>query len=141
MKTQYDGVTGLNKFDASQDREAVYDILNTNELKWNKIGTYAAALAAHAHGVPFYVAAPTSTLDPATPSGDAIEIEERSPEEVLFTWGWDDDGRWMRVRASAEGSPARNPAFDVTPARLITGILTERGLIPATEAGVRSVAR
>ncbi|MGQ0572591.1 MAG: S-methyl-5-thioribose-1-phosphate isomerase [Pseudonocardia sp.] len=78
----------------------------------NKIGTYPLALAAARAGVPFLVAAPESTLDPATPDGDAIEIEERAPEEVLGT-------------AAPVGSAAWNPAFDVTPADLVTAIVTE----------------
>jgi methylthioribose-1-phosphate isomerase len=76
----------------------------------NKIGTYALAVVAHHHGVSFYVVAPTSTVDLATPSGDAIPIEERDPAEVTARF------------------PARNPAFDVTPAELITAIVTERGV-------------
>ena len=107
----------------------------------NKVGTSMVALAAAAHGVPFYVAAPTSTIDPATPDGDAIPIEERSDEELLYTWGWSDDGRFLRTRTASPGSAGRNPAFDVTPASLIRGILTEKGLVPATPAGIASVAR
>jgi methylthioribose-1-phosphate isomerase len=86
----------------------------------NKIGTYAVALAAHAHGIPFYVAAPLSTIDRSLPSGDNIPIEERSPEEVVSLGG---------VRIAPEGVAAYNPAFDVTPARLITGIITEVGIL------------
>jgi methylthioribose-1-phosphate isomerase len=97
------------------------------------------ALAAKAHGVPFYVAAPTSTIDPATPDGHHIPIEERTSDEVLCAWGWDDEGRYVRVRTAAPGSTARNPAFDVTPAELIAGIITEKGVIPATPAGIASV--
>jgi methylthioribose-1-phosphate isomerase len=85
----------------------------------NKIGTYGVALAARAHGVPFYVAAPTSTVDPATPDGARIPIEERAAEEVS---GW-------RGHASAPaGVPVWNPAFDVTPAELVTAIITDRGV-------------
>jgi methylthioribose-1-phosphate isomerase len=76
----------------------------------NKIGTYGLALAARHHGLPFYVVAPTSTLDPTTPSGAEIPIEERDPAEV------------------SQRFPARNPAFDVTPAELISAIVTERGV-------------
>lgn len=107
----------------------------------NKIGTYTSALAAHAHGVPFYVAAPTTTIAMHTPTGADIPIEERSEDEVLYVWGWSDDGRFIRVRTAPATSPGRNPAFDVTPAHLITGILTERGLVPASAAGIASVAR
>jgi methylthioribose-1-phosphate isomerase len=86
----------------------------------NKIGTYSLALAARAHQIPFYVAAPSSTVDPATPNGAAIPIEERAPDEVM---GW-------RDRPSAPpGVGVWNPAFDVTPAELITGIITDRGIV------------
>ncbi|HEX9053398.1 MAG TPA: S-methyl-5-thioribose-1-phosphate isomerase [Gemmatimonadales bacterium] len=87
----------------------------------NKIGTYGLALAARAHGVPFYVAAPTSTLDPATPDGSRIPIEERAADEIL-AWG----GR----RTGPAGAAVWNPAFDVTPAELITAIITDRGVHP-----------
>ena len=76
-----------------------------------------------------------------TPTGDDIPIEERSEDEVLYVWGWSDEGRFIRVRTAPAGSGAKNPAFDVTPASLITGILTERGLVPASVAGIASVAR
>jgi methylthioribose-1-phosphate isomerase len=96
----------------------------------NKIGTYGVALLAREHGVPFYVAAPVSTFDLSLPSGDAIPIEERRPEEVTCGFG----------RPTApDGAKVYNPAFDVTPARLITGIVTERGVIsPVTEANIRA---
>jgi methylthioribose-1-phosphate isomerase len=85
----------------------------------NKIGTYALAVLARHHGVPFYVAAPFSTIDPSVPSGAQIPIEERDPAEV----------RRVAGRATApEASPVYNPAFDVTPATLITAIITERGV-------------
>jgi methylthioribose-1-phosphate isomerase len=85
----------------------------------NKIGTYAVALAARHHQIPFYVAAPTSTVDLATASGDDITIEERDPEEVAS---------FGAVRVAPAGITAYNPAFDVTPARLITAIVTEAGI-------------
>src|SRR5439155_270431 len=85
----------------------------------NKIGTYSVAVLARHHGVPFYVAAPFSTIDASGPSGAAIPIEERDASEVRGTGG--------RQTAPAE-SPVYNPAFDVTPAELITGIITERGI-------------
>lgn len=94
----------------------------------NKIGTYEKAVVAHKLGIPFYVAAPTSTIDPNCPSGDAIPIEERSADEVLYVSGLLDDGRLGRVRVTPSGSPARNPAFDVTPAKYICGIITQRGI-------------
>ena len=94
----------------------------------NKIGTYEKAVVAHELGVPFYVAAPTSTIDPDCPSGDVIPIEERSPDEVLYSYGLMDNGEFGRVRVSPQGSTARNLAFDVTPARYITGIITQNGI-------------
>jgi translation initiation factor eIF-2B subunit alpha/methylthioribose-1-phosphate isomerase len=94
----------------------------------NKIGTYEKAVLAHENGIPFYVAAPTSTIDAATPTGDAIPIEERSPDEVLFVNGLTADGSVSRVRIAPACSTARNPAFDVTPAKYITGIITQRGV-------------
>jgi methylthioribose-1-phosphate isomerase len=85
----------------------------------NKVGTYGIALAAHQAGIPFVVAGPTSTIDARCPAGSGITIEERDPGEV-------------RGAASAEftipGTPCRNPAFDVTPARMITALVTERGV-------------
>ncbi|HHO52454.1 MAG TPA: S-methyl-5-thioribose-1-phosphate isomerase [Deltaproteobacteria bacterium] len=107
----------------------------------NKIGTYSSAVVARANGVPFYVAAPTTTIDVGAATGGAIPIEERSPDEVRYTWGLSDDGTFTRVRTTLAGGPARNPAFDVTPAELITGIITERGIIEASPAGIASVAR
>ena len=107
----------------------------------NKIGTYTSALAAKASGIPFYVAAPTTTIDPDCPSGDDIPIEERSDEEIRYTWGWSDEGNFMRVRTVPENSPGRNPAFDVTPAELVTGIITEKGIVEASIEGIASVSR
>ena len=86
----------------------------------NKVGTYPLALAANASGVPFVVAAPLSTIDLATPDGAAIPIEERSASEVLEVKG---------LRIAPEGTEAYNPAFDVTPARLVSAIVTEVGII------------
>jgi methylthioribose-1-phosphate isomerase len=85
----------------------------------NKIGTYTVAVLAHEHGIPFYVAAPVSTLDLATPDGRAIPIEERPAEELTQLAG---------RRVAAEGVLVRNPAFDVTPARLVSAIVCERGV-------------
>lgn len=92
----------------------------------NKIGTYPLAIVARYHGVPFYVAAPTNTFDLELPSGDRIPIEQRDGSEVARTRGD------VNVPPSAE---VTNPAFDVTPASLITGIITERGVILAPDAG------
>jgi methylthioribose-1-phosphate isomerase len=107
----------------------------------NKIGTYSSAVCAKENGVPFYVAAPTTTIDPRCPDGAHIPIEERDGDEVHYVWGVDDDGAFRRVRTTPEKSEALNMAFDVTPARFIAGIITERGIVPATEAGMASVAR
>ncbi len=103
----------------------------------NKIGTYLKALAARDNGVPFWVALPHSTLDMTMRDGVAeIPIEERSEREVTEVTGRTADGRIETLRVAAPGSAARNPGFDVTPARLVTGLITERGRCPATEAGL-----
>ena len=102
----------------------------------NKVGTYARALAAAAHGVPFYVAAPLTTIDRAAPDGDAIPIEERAAEEVLEVEGEGPDGAIVRVRVAPKGTAVVNPAFDVTPHRLIAGLVTEVGIVPATAEGI-----
>jgi methylthioribose-1-phosphate isomerase len=95
----------------------------------NKIGTYLKALAARDTGVPFYVALPSSTIDRTVPDGTAIPIEERSPDEVRYADGLGPTGP-TRVLLTPPDSPARNPAFDVTPARLVTGFITEDGVFP-----------
>jgi methylthioribose-1-phosphate isomerase len=96
----------------------------------NKIGTYSVALLAHAHGIPFYVAAPSSTFDLSLPTGDAIPIEQRDAREVTHGLG---------KQIAPDGVKVYNPAFDVTPARLIAGIITERGLIsPVNETTIRA---
>jgi len=95
----------------------------------NKVGTYEKAVCAAASGIPFYVAAPLTTFDPQCPSGDSIPIEERSEDEVLYVHGRNDRGEMTRVRIAHEGAQARNPAFDVTPARYITGIITPEGIV------------
>ena len=103
----------------------------------NKIGTYLKALAAADNGVPFHVAAPASTVDWTLTDGVAqIPIEERDGAEVTHITGALADGTLASVRVAAPGSPAANFGFDVTPARLITGLITERGLCPASEAGL-----
>lgn len=88
----------------------------------NKIGTYSVALAARAHGVPFYVAAPWSTIDMKTPTGKQIPIEDRPAREVTHVF---------EQRVVPEGVPVLNPAFDVTPANLVTGLITDRGIVRA----------
>ena len=93
----------------------------------NKIGTYSLAFASRAHDVPFFVAAPSSTLDLCTPNGASIPIEERDPAEVT---------RLAERRLAPEGVSVWNPAFDVTPAELITAIVTDRGIIRPSELSV-----
>jgi len=103
----------------------------------NKIGTYLKALAARDNGVPFFVAFPSSTIDWSMRDGVAqIPIEERDPTEVSHVTGRLPDGRVGSVRILPDGTRARNFGFDVTPARLVTGFITERGLCPASEAGL-----
>jgi methylthioribose-1-phosphate isomerase len=97
----------------------------------NKIGTYSVAVLAHAHGIPFYVAAPSTTFDLALDSGDAIPIEQRRAEEITHGFG---------QRTAPEGIDVYNPAFDVTPARYIAAIITERGVIdPVTKERIAAV--
>jgi methylthioribose-1-phosphate isomerase len=86
----------------------------------NKIGTYPLAVLADANDIPFYVAVPVSTIDPTTPSGDGIVIEMRDPDEVIAPMGH---------RVAPKGTPAENPAFDVTPGRFVTAFITDRGVI------------
>ena len=105
----------------------------------NKIGTYLKALAAKDNGVPFYVALPSSTIDWTLNSGRDIPIEERSQDEVLKMQGRLPDGSVTAVEIAAPGSGAANPGFDVTPARLVTGLITERGTCEATPEGLRSL--
>ena len=102
----------------------------------NKIGTYLKALAAADNGVPFYVALPHSTIDWTVAQGSDIPIEERSGHEVTHLTGRAEDGRIVTVQVSAPGSAAANPAFDVTPARLVTGLITERGVTDASGEGL-----
>ena len=105
----------------------------------NKIGTYLKALAARDNGVPFYVALPSSSFDWMMRDGvREIPIEERGAEEVRHADGWH-DGRFVEVRLTPESSPAANYGFDVTPARLVTGLITERGICEASEAGITAL--
>ena len=103
----------------------------------NKVGTYLKALAAGDNGVPFYAALPVSTIDWSLHAGSAIPIEERSPEEVTHITGRSSAGRIETVRLVPEASTALNLAFDVTPARLVTGLITERGVCTASRAGLQ----
>lgn len=107
------------------------DRIAANGDSANKIGTYSLAVLANAHNIPFYIAAPLSTIDLAIPDGSYIPIEERSAAEVTAFAG---------VRVAPEGAPAYHPAFDVTPARLIAGIITERGIArPPFESSIRAL--
>jgi methylthioribose-1-phosphate isomerase len=102
----------------------------------NKIGTYLKALAAHDNDIPFYVALPSTTIDWHSRDGIAeIPIEERDPEEVSHIYGVS-DGKPTHVRTTAVDTPISNYAFDVTPARLVTGLITERGICDASESGL-----
>ncbi|MEO8894541.1 MAG: S-methyl-5-thioribose-1-phosphate isomerase [Rhizomicrobium sp.] len=105
----------------------------------NKIGTYLKALAAKDNGVPFYVALPSSTIDLTLADGREIPIEERSQDEVLKMTGRLPNGQVATVEIAAPGSSAANPGFDVTPARLVTGLITERGTCAATAQGLTSL--
>jgi len=96
----------------------------------NKIGTYLKALAAHDNNVPFYAAVPFSSIDWAS---DDVPIEARDPEEITHIRGLNTQGMPDTVRLTPEGSPAHNVAFDITPARLVTGIITEKGICQANE--------
>jgi methylthioribose-1-phosphate isomerase len=106
----------------------------------NKIGTYLKALAANASDIPFYVALPHPTIDWMIRDGlREIPIEQRDPGEVAWVVGRAADGRVVEVEVVAPGSPAANFAFDVTPARLVTALITDRGVCPASEAGLLSL--
>ena len=99
----------------------------------NKIGTYQLAVLARQHGIPFYVAAPTSTVDLNTRSGSEIPIEDRDPREVLAPLG---------IAVAPSGTQAANPSFDVTPARLVSAVVTERGVVrPPYRRALASVVR
>jgi methylthioribose-1-phosphate isomerase len=105
----------------------------------NKVGTYLKALAAHDNGVPFYAALPFSTIDWSLDRGIDIPIEERSAMELTHITGRTSSGAIETVRVVPEASPALNLAFDVTPARLVTAVITERGVCPASRAGLRGL--
>jgi methylthioribose-1-phosphate isomerase len=105
----------------------------------NKVGTYLKALAAHDNGVPFYAAQPLSTIDWSLDAGVDIPIEERPARELTHITGRGDSGAIETVRVVPEGSPALNLAFDVTPARLVTALITERGVCLASHAGLQKL--
>ncbi|NRB19777.1 MAG: S-methyl-5-thioribose-1-phosphate isomerase [Rhodobacteraceae bacterium] len=106
----------------------------------NKIGTYLKALAARDNNIPFYVALPSPTIDWTLKDGVAeIPIEERDGDEVTKVWGKMEDGRVGQVQISPDGTAGGNPAFDVTPARLVTGLITERGVCEASPEGLAAL--
>jgi methylthioribose-1-phosphate isomerase len=107
------------------------DRVTANGDVCNKIGTYLKALAAHDNGVPFYVALPSPTIDFSVDEGMQVPIEQRSSDEVATMTGRTAAGRIETVRIVPEGSPVANYAFDVTPARLVSGLITERGVLQA----------
>ncbi len=104
----------------------------------NKIGTYLKALAAKDNGIPFYVALPSNTIDWNLREGNEIPIEERNPDEVKFIQGLNEE-KIKKVLLSPEESPAKNFAFDITPRRLISGLITERGICEANEKGIKKL--
>lgn len=105
----------------------------------NKIGTLEKAICAREYNIPFYVAAPISTIDINCKSGLDIPIEERNQDEVLFQTGIDESGNIQKILTCSPGSKALNPAFDVTPAKFISGIITEKGIIQANEKDIKSL--
>ena len=105
----------------------------------NKIGTYEKAVLAKENEIPFYVAAPTTTFDLNCESGSKIPIEERSEDELHYIHGIDENNELKKVRIAPKESAARNPAFDVTPAKYITGIITEKGIVKANKEEIRKI--
>jgi methylthioribose-1-phosphate isomerase len=115
------------------------DRVTANGDVCNKIGTYLKALAAFDNNVPFYVALPSSSIDWNLPDGRSIPIEQRGSDEVSYVWGRGKDGKIDKVRISPDATNAANYAFDVTPARLVSGLITERGVCAASAAGLRGL--
>ena len=107
----------------------------------NKVGTYLKALAAWANSVPFWVACPVSTIDPKMPDGESIPIEFRAAREVTHITGRTVDGRLVEVQLVPDGTPASNPAFDVTPAAFVDALITERGACPADAQEIARLLR
>jgi methylthioribose-1-phosphate isomerase len=105
----------------------------------NKVGTWLKAVAARQAGVPFWVAAPSSSIDWEADDGRLVPIEQRPPDEVAWVEGAGPDGRASAVRPGPAESDVANPAFDLTPAALVTGLITERGTCPASEEGLLSL--
>ena len=107
----------------------------------NKIGTYEKAVLAKENNIPFYVAAPLSTFDADCNTGEDIPIEERSEDEITYISGIDENKTIRKIRIAPHESPAKNPAFDVTPAKYITGIITETGMIKAEKQEIRKFTK
>ena len=107
----------------------------------NKIGTYEKAVLAKENNIPFYVAAPLSTFDVNAKTGEDIPIEERSEDEVLFISGIDENKKIRKIRIAPEESPAKNPAFDVTPAKYLAGIITEKGITKPIEKEIKKFVK
>ncbi len=105
----------------------------------NKIGTLEKAIIAKEYGIPFYVAAPLSTFDMNCPTGNDIEIEQRDEREVLFQTGPDKTGKMVEIRVGNPGSEALNPAFDVTPAKYIKGIITDKGIVEPNNKSIKNL--
>ena len=105
----------------------------------NKIGTYEKAVLAKENNIPFYVAAPLSTFDINSKTGEDIPIEERSEDELLYIHGIDENKIIRKIRIAPEESHAKNPAFDATPAKYITGIITEKGIVRANKWEIREL--
>jgi S-methyl-5-thioribose-1-phosphate isomerase len=132
-----DGATGFYMWRREIDLVIVgTDRVAANGDVANKIGTYSSAVSARANGIPFYVAAPLATIDMDCPTGRDIPIEERGDDEVACMFGRDvATGERVTVRVAPETSPVKNPAFDVTPAELVTGIITEKGIYKPQQIG------
>ena len=105
----------------------------------NKIGTYLKALAAYDNNIPFYVALPSSTIDWETSDGQNIEIEMRNEDEIHFIKGRDERGNFKNLRITPEHSKAANYAFDLTPNKYITGLITEHGIIKANQNEIMKI--
>ena len=132
MVIDYDELGRIKKAYAlsKNDRLKKYDDrIAANGDAANKIGTYEKAVLAKENGIPFYIAAPVSTIDLACRRGNDIPIEERDEDEVLFMDGKTQSGRMEKIRLAPEGVRAKNPAFDVTPAKYITAIITNKGIV------------
>ena len=112
--------------------------LSTGDVA-NKIGTYLKALAAHDNNVPFYVALPSSTIDWDIKDFKDIPIEERNPEELTHVEGLDKDKKLQKILIYPQKSEVKNIAFDVTPAKYVTGLITEKGVCEASEKGLKGL--